>query len=125
MLAKLENWSAKGHLDSLGLGLAGLCLVHCLASAVIITVLASAGGILLHPAVHEIGIVFALLFGGLALVSGYYRHGFILPVAIGSVGLGMMLGALTLPHGGSEILYTILGLGVLALGHDLNYRATR
>lgn len=124
MLAKLENWSAKGHFDSLGLGLAGLCLVHCLASAVIITVLASAGGILLHPAVHEIGMVFALLFGGLALISGFYRHGFILPLAIGSVGLGMMLGALTLPHGGGEILYTIVGLAVLALGHDLNYRAT-
>ncbi len=123
MLAKLENWSAKGHFDSLGLGLAGLCLIHCLASAVIITLLASAGGILLHPAVHEIGILFALLFGGLALISGFYRHGFILPLAIGSVGLGMMLGALTLPHGGGEILYTIMGLAVLALGHDLNYRA--
>lgn len=124
MLAKLENWSEKGLFDSLGLGLAGLCLVHCLASAVILTVVASAGGIFLHPAVHEIGMVFALLFGGLALVTGFYRHGFILPLAIGSVGLGMMLGALTLPHGGGEILYTIIGLAVLALGHDLNYRAT-
>ncbi len=124
MLAKIENWSAKGYFDSLGLGLAGLCLVHCLASAVIITVLASAGGILLHPAIHEIGVLFALLFGGFALISGYYRHGFILPLAIGSIGLGMMLGALTLPHGSSEILYTIMGLAVLALGHDLNYRAS-
>ncbi len=123
MFAKVENWSAKGHLDNLGLGLAGLCLVHCLASAVILTILASAGGILLHPAIHEIGMGLALLLGGLALITGWIRHGYILPLAIGSLGLGMMAGALSLPHGGSEILYTMLGLGILALGHDLNYRA--
>ena len=32
---------------------------------------------------------------------------------------------LTLPHGGTEIMWTILGVAVLALGHDLNYRASR
>lgn len=124
MLAKVQNWSAKGHWDSLGLGLAGLCLVHCLASAAVITVLASAGGILLHPAIHEVGMVLAILFGGLALIGGFRQHGFVLPIAIGSLGLGIMAGALSLPHGGFEILYTIIGLGILALGHDLNYRAT-
>ncbi len=124
MRAIIENWSVKGHLDNLGLGIAGLCLVHCLASAVVITILASAGGVLLHPAIHEVGMLFALFFGILALVTGFIRHGYILPMAIGSVGLGMMMGALTFPHDGSEILYTIMGLAVLALGHDLNYRAT-
>lgn len=124
MRAIVENWSAKGHFDNLGLGLAGLCLVHCIASTIVITLLASAGGILLHPAIHEVGMVFALFFGIVALVTGFIRHGYMLPLAIGSVGLGMMMGALTFPHNGSEILYTIMGLAVLALGHDLNYRAT-
>jgi hypothetical protein len=36
-----------------------------------------------------------------------------------------MAGALTLPHGDIEILYTILGVAILALGHDLNVRAAR
>lgn len=124
MLAKLENWSAKGHLDSLGLGLAGLCLIHCIASIVIITVLASAGGVFLHPAIHEIGMVFALFLGVISLVSGFFRHGLILPLIVGSIGLGMMFGALTLTHGWNEAIYTILGLGALAIGHYLNYRAS-
>jgi hypothetical protein len=35
----------------------------------------------------------------------------------------MMAGAMTLPHDGGEVVYTILGVMVLALGHDLNRRA--
>jgi hypothetical protein len=31
-----------------------------------------------------------------------------------------MAGALTLPHDGSEALYTVIGVGILALGHELN-----
>jgi hypothetical protein len=34
-----------------------------------------------------------------------------------------MAGALTLPHSGHEAVYTILGVAILALGHDLNRRA--
>jgi hypothetical protein len=62
--------------------------------------------------------------GILALGKGLWEHGFVMPAAIGALGIGMMAGALTLPHGGTEILWTILGVGVLALGHDLNHRAT-
>jgi hypothetical protein len=87
-------------------------------------VLASAGGLLLDPVIHEVGLFFAIIFGVLALGKGIWDHGFIMPAAIGALGIGMMAGALTLPHGGIEILWTILGVGVLALGHDLNHRAT-
>jgi hypothetical protein len=31
-----------------------------------------------------------------------------------------MAGALTMPHDGSEALFTIVGVAVLALGHQLN-----
>jgi hypothetical protein len=31
---------------------------------------------------------------------------------------------LTLEHDGGEIVYTIVGVMILALGHDLNRRAT-
>lgn len=47
-----------------------------------------------------------------------------LPSAIGGLGLGIMAGSLTLPHSGAEVLYTIVGVCVLALGHDLNRRAS-
>jgi hypothetical protein len=31
-----------------------------------------------------------------------------------------MGGALTLPHDGTEAMFTVLGVGILALGHQLN-----
>jgi hypothetical protein len=46
-----------------------------------------------------------------------------MPAAIGGLGLGVMAGALSLPHDSGEVVYTILGVAILALGHDLNRRA--
>lgn len=112
-----------GAIDRLGIALSGLCLVHCLASAVFFAMLASAGGILLHPLVHEVGLVIAIGLGIVALGRGVFEHGFMMPAAIGGLGLGVMAGALSLPHDGGEMLYTILGVAILALGHDLNRRA--
>ena len=107
------------------MSIAGLCLVHCLATTVILVFIASAGGAFLDPVIHEVGLFLAIIFGILALGKGLWDHGFIMPAAIGALGIGMMTGALTLPHGGTEILWTILGVAVLALGHDLNHRASR
>ena len=110
--------------DGLGLSIAGLCLVHCIATTVVLIFLASAGGFLLDPIIHEAGLFLAIVFGILALGKGLWEHGFVMPAAIGALGIGMMAGALTLPHGGTEIMWTILGVAVLALGHDLNHRAS-
>jgi hypothetical protein len=112
-----------GAIDRLGIALSGLCLVHCLASAVFFAMLASAGGILLHPLVHEVGLCIAIGLGIVALGRGVFEHGFMMPAAIGGLGLGVMTGALSLPHDGGEMVYTILGVAILALGHDLNRRA--
>jgi hypothetical protein len=120
----LATYWKKWSWDGLGLSVAGLCLVHCLATSVFLVVLASAGGLLVDPAIHEAGLVLAIIFGLLALGKGVWEHGFMMPAAIGALGIGIMAGALTLPHGGTEIMYTILGVGILALGHDLNHRAT-
>ena len=114
----------QGGLDRLAIGLSGLCLAHCILSAVIVTVLASAGGFLLHPAIHEIGLMMAMALGALALGRGVLQHGYAMPVWVGSLGLGVMAGAMTLPHeGGYETIYSILGVMIVALGHDLNRRA--
>lgn len=112
-----------GGLDRLAIGLSGLCVVHCIASAVFVAMLASAGGLLLDPIVHEVGMMLALVLGVAGLGHGVVRHGFMLPAAIGSLGLGMMGGALTLDHGGITTFYSVAGVLILALGHDLNRRA--
>ena len=107
-------------LDRMAIGLSGLCLVHCLATSVLVAMLASAGGLLGSDIIHESGLMIAMLLGAVALTKGAYDHGFMMPAAIGGLGLGVMGGALTLPHDGSEILSTIVGVGILALGHRLN-----
>ncbi len=110
--------------DQLAMGLSGLCLVHCLATTVFFASLASVGGVFLdNHLFHEIGLVVAIGFALVTLVSGVLSHGYIMPFAVGSFGLGMMAGALSRPHDGTEVLATMIGVAVVALGHDLNRRA--
>ena len=106
------------------MGLSGLCLVHCIATSVLLALMSAAGSVLLDPIFHEVGLMLAIGLGAVALGRGVLEHGFMMPAAVGAFGLCMMAGALGLPHGGGEALWTVLGVGVLAFGHDLNYRAT-
>ena len=112
-----------GRLDRLAMGLSGLCAVHCVATAVLLGLLSAAGGILGQPIIHEVGLTLAMLIGSFALGRGILQHGFMLPSAIGALGLGVMAGALSLPHDGREALYTIIGVMIVALGHRLNVLA--
>lgn len=118
-----EGVKRSGTIDRLGIALSGLCLVHCLASAVLLAMLSAAGGLLLSPVIHETGLVLAISLGVIALGRGVIEHGFMMPAAVGGLGLGVMAGALSMPHNGTEALYTIIGVAILALGHDLNRRA--
>lgn len=116
-------------LDRVAIALSGLCVVHCLASAVLLAMLSTVGGALLNPIFHEIGLTLAIALGAIALGRGVLQHGYIMPAAMGSLGLGIMAGAMSLPHDGAgvmeggEALWTIIGVGILAFGHDLNRRA--
>ena len=81
-------------LDRMAIGLSGLCLVHCLATTVLLALVSATGSLLGSDWIHEVGL-----------------------------GLGVMAGALSLPHDGTEALYTIVGVSILALGHRLNFIA--
>ena len=107
-------------LDRLAMGLSGLCLVHCLATTVLLALLSAAGGFLGSPLIHEAGLTLAMAMGAFSLGRGILEHGYAMPSAVGGLGLGVMAGALTLPHDGTEALYTVVGVGILALGHRLN-----
>lgn len=115
---KKRHW-----LDKAAIGLSGLCLVHCIGTAIVVALLASAGGILLHPAIHEFGLACAIALAALGLGRGFVAHRYILPASIGGAGLATMAGALMVPHGGSEIVFTIIGVSLVALAHHLNGRA--
>jgi len=113
-----------GKLDRLAIGLSGLCLVHCLATTVVFALLASAGSMLGAAWIHEVGLGIAMAMGMVSLGKGIVEHGYALPSAVGGLGLGVMAGALTLPHDGSEAMATVLGVAILALGHRLNFIAS-
>ena len=120
-MLSLANPTAR--LDRMAIGLSGLCLVHCLATTILLALLASAGGFLGAPWIHEVGLSLAMVMGAVALGKGIFDHGYTMPAAVGGLGLGVMAGALTLPHDGSEAVYTMLGVAILALGHRLNHIA--
>lgn len=109
-----------GRLDRIAMGVSGLCLVHCLATAVLLGLLSAAGGMLGSPIIHEVGLVLAMVLGAVALGKGVLEHDYLLPSAVGGLGLGVMAGALSLPHDGGEAMVTVAGVLILALGHKLN-----
>jgi hypothetical protein len=111
-------------LDRVAIGVSGLCLVHCLATAVLVGMVSAAGGILGAPIVHEVGLVIAMVLGAIALGRGAITHRFLLPILVGGLGLAVMATALTLAHGGGETIVTVAGVMILALGHRLNALAS-
>jgi hypothetical protein len=110
-------------LDRIAMALSGLCLVHCVGTALLLGLLASAGGVLGKPIIHEVGLSLAMIIGIVALSRGMLDHGKIMPAAVGAVGLGVMAWALTLHEAGHEPLYTMAGVSILALAHRFNIKA--
>jgi hypothetical protein len=118
-----RRFTLDSRLDRLAMGLSGLCAVHCVATVVLLGLVASAGGLLGKPIIHEVGLTLAMIIGAIALGRGVRDHGFLLPSAVGIVGLAFMAYAMTLHETGYEPAFTILGVMILALGHRLNIDA--
>lgn len=123
MLQRGEDSRAKW-LDRAAIGLSGLCLVHCVATGLVVALAASSAGLFTNPLIHEIGLALAIALGTVAFGAGLLSHGRKAPLLVGGLGLAAMAYALSLRHGvPGEILFTILGVCLVALGHNLNRRA--
>ena len=109
-------------LDRLGVLVSGLCLVHCLSGLVLVTLLGIGGGVLLDPAIHEIGLAVAVVVGALGLGLGLLRHRRFGLVVLGGTGLVLMASALMVRHGPREAVLTMLGVTLVASAHVLNMR---
>lgn len=115
--------SLRRRLDQIGLGLAGLCAVHCLATLLVISALGVGGHFLFNENIHRVGLALALAVAGVAIGWGLLRHGRLLPFVIALAGLALMAVALLVPHGANEFLLTLAGVVLVSLGHFLNLRA--
>lgn len=125
MTTRFRNALLSGRVDRVAMAVSGLCVAHCVATAMLLGAVASAGGLFENPLFHEVGLVIAILLGAVALGHGALAHGSLKPAAIGSLGLGIMAGALTMDHGLQESACTVLGVAIVAVGHALNHRAGR
>lgn len=115
--------SAK-RIDQLGIGLAGLCALHCLAAIFVVTGLGVGGHFLFAPELHRVGLALALIIAAATIGWGAIRHRQVVPFCVAVIGLVFMGAAIMVPHGYDEFLLTLIGVSLVALGHFLNLRAT-
>lgn len=117
--------SLRRRLDHVGIGLAGLCALHCIATLVVVSTLGLGGHFLLEENIHRIGLALALVVAAVAIGWGLWRHRRALPFAVALAGLGFMASALIVPHGTNELLLTLVGVTLVSVAHLLNLRAAR
>ena len=124
-----ETWL--GRLDSLGVLLSGICIVHCLALPLLLALLPFLGGSLLGGhSFHEYLLLAVLPVSLVALGFGWRRHGDASVLWLGGIGLGLLAFAtygyrlIGLPEDWERIISIIGGL-IHAAGHVLNFRRTR
>jgi hypothetical protein len=110
-------------IDRVAIFVSGLCLVHCVATLLLVTLLASAGSFFLaDPRIHEYGLAIAIALAATALLRGVLRHRRLLPISLGTIGLTLMAAGLMVEHGVAEAAATIVGVLFVATAHRLNTR---
>ena len=117
--------SLRRRLDQLGIGLAGLCALHCMATLVVVSALGLGGHFLLEENIHRIGLALAVGVAAVAIGWGVLRHRRMLPFVVAMTGLVLMAAALVVRHGADELMLTLAGVAIVSLGHVLNLRAAR
>jgi hypothetical protein len=112
-------------LDKSAMTLSGLCLVHCLAGSLLLTVFAAGGDWLGHN-VHLVGLIIALPLAAFALWRGVAVHHRIGVAVLGAAGIALMAASLFVGHGHqAEVLLSVIGVSLLGLAHYWNLNAAR
>ncbi len=124
-LPPANHTSLRRRLDQIGIGLAGLCVLHCLTTLVVISSLGLGGHFLFDDNIHRVGLALALGVAAVAIGWGLLRHRRMLPFGLAGVGLVLMGAALVVPHGTDELMLTLMGVTLVSIGHLLNLRAAR
>lgn len=116
--------------DRMAISLSFLCTLHCLALPVLLAVVPSLTALSLDDEAFHLWMLAAVVpISGFALAVGYRTHNSYQVLAIGSLGLLVMILAALLGHDwlgdAGEKMLTVLGASVIALAHYLNQRLCR
>ncbi len=110
-------------LDASAMTLSALCLIHCLAGSLLLTLFAASGDYFGHD-VHVVGLLLALPLAAVALWRGVAVHHRVGVAVLGAVGIALMAASLFIAHGHSaEIAVSVVGVSLLAAAHLWNLRA--
>ncbi|HRK31299.1 MAG TPA: MerC domain-containing protein [Tepidisphaeraceae bacterium] len=120
--------------DKAGVALSVACGVHCLLTPVLLLALPAVGEAFHNPIIHKLIALGVTGIASYALWRGYRRHGHLLPLIIGSVGVIAVWAALAVPHETHDhdhfhlplgTIITMAGSALLITGHILNIRNCR
>ena len=114
--------SIRDRLDRFGILISSLCVVHCLAGLIVVSVLGLGGEFILAPQWHRFGLAIAIGVGIVTIGLGVLRHGKMMPLALAVVGLSLMTTGLFVSHGFQEAAFTVPGVLLVAAAHLLNLR---
>ena len=115
----------RGRLDRIGIALSALCLLHCVLGIVLVVGLGFGASFLLNPDLHRWGLLLATIVAAVAIGIGAIRHRRAKPFVVAMTGLSFMGGALAVGHGTEEVIFTMIGVTLVATGHVLNLRKAR
>ncbi len=118
------------YLDTTAMFLSGICLLHCLALPMLLTMLPIAGVSLLDEAIfHRLILVFILPISLIALTMGCRQHRDGVTCILGVIGLTVLMVTALFGHDWfgftGERVVTSLGGLVLATAHIRNFRCCR
>lgn len=119
--------SLSSYTDHVSIGLSALCVLHCLATPLLLVLLPSLSALHLDSEAFHSGLLLGVIPISLfSLMMGCKRHKFYRVLLLGGCGLLFMVAALFMEgfQNGEllEKILTIVGAGILALGHYLNFR---
>jgi len=113
--------------DVLAISLSLLCTIHCLALPLAVVMLPSLAIFPLEDEAFHFWMVMAVIpTSAYALTIGCRKHKHYRLLFLGSIGLAILIASAFLGHDllGEkwEKIFTVIGAGIIALGHLLNYR---
>ena len=120
----------RGYLDTVAVVLSGICMLHCLALPVALTLLPIVQVTLISETVfHLLMLVFIIPVSVIALAIGCRQHKDRATIVLGAAGLGILLFTALFGHAlfglTGERLVTSFGGLVLASAHIRNYLCCR